>query len=429
MRFEFINSNKIWLLIPLVLFLGCQQVEDELPKHWRELENLTVYTPDDNPTLDIQFSRATSFGLSDEVLIGRIGGLAVADDGRIFIGDAAEFVVHVYSPDGSYVTSIGREGRGPGEFISPPNPVSVKSNRLYIHDVMQFRVSVYSTDTFELLRTIDLNVKNQEDIEELEGFYVKSIYFINDTKFLAAFGIQNPIPVKSSSELEERQITKYYLTDDEGRILPDKIFELCGIGITLTATVNGEFRALALPLAGHPMNLITFSRDVKQIYHSPSSQEFLIKVYEPGGRYVRAFYYPVKKRPFSRKDALRLIKAKVSTYQNLLGREVDEQVIDYWTSVVQNAPGSDFPVTWPILKSMRTLVENQLWVSTFTENLEEDQYWILDESGKLLARFLWPRDKLIALVKNGYLYTQETDTETGLPYITKYRIEMKELEM
>lgn len=429
MCFKFIDSNKIWLLIPLILFSCCRQDGDELPKYIQELEKLTVHPPDAKPSMDIQFFMEASVGLSGEALIGRIGGLAVADDGRLFIGDAAKFVIHAFSPDGSYLTSFGRKGRGPGEFISPPNPVLAESKRLYIQDLMQFRVNVYSSETFELLQTINLNPTNQKSIEELEGFYIKSISFINKKKFLAAFGVRNPIPATSVSELEERQITKYFLLNQEGNILSEKFFELRNAGITLTATVNGNFGAMPLPLAGQPMNLITFSRDLEQIYYSPSSQELFIKVYEPGGRYVRAFYYPVQKRSFSREDALRLVKAKVISYHTLFGMGVDEQVIEYWTSIIRNAPSSNFPETWPILKSIRTLVENQLWISTFTDNLDEDEYWILDEYGKLLARFSWPRNKLIVLVKSDYLYTQETDSETGLPYIGKYRIEMKELEM
>ncbi|MBP3193345.1 hypothetical protein [Natronogracilivirga saccharolytica] len=39
------------------------------------------------------------------------------------------------------------------------------------------------------------------------------------------------------------------------------------------------------------------------------------------------------------------------------------------------------------------------------------------------SRFEWPRDESIEVVKNGYIYTLQTDEETGLQQINRYRFE------
>lgn len=42
--------------------------------------------------------------------------LALADDGTLYVAEQSPAIVNVYSPDGRYLRSIGREGAGPGEF-------------------------------------------------------------------------------------------------------------------------------------------------------------------------------------------------------------------------------------------------------------------------------------------------------------------------
>ena len=46
--------------------------------------------------------------------------VAVAPDGRIFVSDGyGGFLIHVYAPDGSWITSFGGPGTGPGQFNCP----------------------------------------------------------------------------------------------------------------------------------------------------------------------------------------------------------------------------------------------------------------------------------------------------------------------
>ncbi|MCC5906914.1 MAG: hypothetical protein JJU13_11940 [Balneolaceae bacterium] len=48
-------------------------------------------------------------------------------------------------------------------------------------------------------------------------------------------------------------------------------------------------------------------------------------------------------------------------------------------------------------------------------------------SRELITWFEWPRDEPIEIIKNGYLYTRETDEETGLQQVVRYRIVMEEV--
>ncbi len=52
----------------------------------------------------------------EEVLFGVISKLIEVESGDVFLLDGQLSEIHVYSPDGEYQRTIGREGEGPGEF-------------------------------------------------------------------------------------------------------------------------------------------------------------------------------------------------------------------------------------------------------------------------------------------------------------------------
>lgn len=78
-----------------------------------------------------------------------ISGIAVADDGRMFVGQPLEHTVRVYSPAGSFLRRIGREGGGPGE-MRGVDGVGWVGNALYVLD---WRLGRQPHNNPELLHT------------------------------------------------------------------------------------------------------------------------------------------------------------------------------------------------------------------------------------------------------------------------------------
>jgi len=78
---------------------------------------------------------------------------------------------------------------------------------------------------------------------------------------------------------------------------------------------------------------------------------------------------------------------------------------------------------------MRIDDENRVWAAVPMDQQREIlEWWILDESGELLAKLQRPLLKTIFDIKNGYLYGKEVDEETGAEYVVKYRMEFREAE-
>jgi DNA-binding beta-propeller fold protein YncE len=64
--------------------------------------------------------------------------------GVIYVSDIADARVWVFGPDGRSLRSIGRKGRGPGEFESPTGVAIGPDGNLYVRDGA--RVSQFGID-------------------------------------------------------------------------------------------------------------------------------------------------------------------------------------------------------------------------------------------------------------------------------------------
>jgi hypothetical protein len=83
----------------------------------------------------------------DEVyMFGQLRALAVGDDGTIFALDGQIPAVRVYDADGTYRTTLGRSGGGPGEFGRPDGLVMFSDGRLAVRDVGNARFQLFGPD-------------------------------------------------------------------------------------------------------------------------------------------------------------------------------------------------------------------------------------------------------------------------------------------
>ena len=82
----------------------------------------------------------------DEVLFGVLSQITTDADGNIYALDAQLNEVMVFSPDGEYLESIGREGEGPGEFRRPSDLFLTPDGNLAVLQRMPGKIVLLSTD-------------------------------------------------------------------------------------------------------------------------------------------------------------------------------------------------------------------------------------------------------------------------------------------
>ncbi len=116
-------------------------------KGTREIRDGVVYVSNPaepmNGTVEYELRelwRLESETADGEVVFGVVEDVAEDPEGNVYILDSQLKTVHVVSPEGQYLRSIGREGEGPGEFSNPVQLIYGPQAELRIVDLADARV-------------------------------------------------------------------------------------------------------------------------------------------------------------------------------------------------------------------------------------------------------------------------------------------------
>lgn len=115
---------------------------------WREGDAWRVTSP--------RLRIGSADGAAEEVF-GSVSGLAVAQNGRIYIADGQANEIRVFTPAGKPLTRFGRQGEGPGEFRAVDGIAIFPDGRIAVRDPRIFRLSMFHGDgrflsSFPLMR-------------------------------------------------------------------------------------------------------------------------------------------------------------------------------------------------------------------------------------------------------------------------------------
>lgn len=81
------------------------------------------------------------------------------------------------------------------------------------------------------------------------------------------------------------------------------------------------------------------------------------------------------------------------------------------------------PDYWPVLEGLIADDENRIWINTVTDEESPQKWYVAESNGEFIGSFSWPRESTIHLVKNGFLYAVENNTD-GVMQLIRYRIEI-----
>lgn len=107
--------------------------------------------------ITVSFVEEFTIGTNDEeVILGSPIIVKTNSDGEIFISDAQKKSIMRLSSNGEYISEIGREGKGPGEFTFAPSFDIDSENQIHTLDQSNDRATIFSVDG-EVLSTISPN--------------------------------------------------------------------------------------------------------------------------------------------------------------------------------------------------------------------------------------------------------------------------------
>lgn len=412
--------SDLFILLILLSLTNCSPPEAEIPEHLNDLEKLVVIQQNSKPASSIELiqeavindENATKTWFKDITSggfpfggVGWIAGLEVDDSGRIYVGNQPEKTIQVFDSTGSYLTSLGSEGNGPGEF-NGISDMNIQPNQLYAFDIFQFRTTFFSLDSLKVDEVKKAYLSRAPDVEELTGWLSNGYKLIDDERFLVRYMDEYPNANVGTPKynLDKPRPGRYYIVDREGKVLSKMLFELKDKKI-ITADVGERhlWHIAPVPFLNQP--LISISSDGHIL--SANSEESLVKMYAPNGDYLRAFYIPMEKKSLLRDELIELYGE---------GDEENENLLIH----------AELPEKWPALGDIIMDDENRLWVSTIPDSEDLTYEWrVLQDTGELLATFRWPGNRSIEKIKDGYLYALETEESTGLQTIVKYRVEIE----
>lgn len=403
------NSRECVIIFFVVSMFGCsasqtKTTKQNIPSYISKLGNLTVYS---------------SLGIVDTVQLIKIRNfekhyslpfgtapITVGELNRVFLLNKQKLAIDVYDSVGKFITRIGRKGRGPGEFHEI-KWMQILGDYLYIYDGILKQFQIYSLNTLSYVSTVQTIPKNLNIFSKLHYTYRNPIYVISDSTFLYQFTDRSKLynNVNSNkSTIEANYSLNYFRMNHHGFLIPDTVLHQKGLR-WISTHINGMGVFIYYPFARKALMAISENRHL----FAARTQDFLIKVYNLKGEYLRAFYYPYQ---------------RVSLTPNQIDSITRGE--DFIKKAMQEAIDKvNVPDDWPALHSMRLDDTNRLWVSTIVENQGVYQWWVLNKKGKLLARFRWPRTKPIVAIRNGYLYADKINHKMDTYEVVKYKIEFK----
>jgi len=384
----------------------------EIPPNIQEIENLTIFPGDSEPTHTIELIPEQVFGEDKESNLFWIHKSVEDEKGRLIIWGLDSNRgrgVYVYNADGSYKTQLGRQGRGPGEYGSILD-IYAKAGMVFVSDFTSMRLNEYSTNDYSIERSIKFE---QWDI--FNGLSFKRMIIPrNDGNYLLAFS-------NESQKLGQLEVI-YKVMDSEGNSVGVKPV-VTPSGFAINTEFKSQIPKPSLPLEFMGSTVTSLSKD--DVLYAASTNKFLVKKYDAHGVYQSAFYYPVVGPPF---DLDKYLKDKPFTPK---ARQIRSALNDM---------NEEFPKTFPIIDQVIADDENRIWVSIPAgPESESYQWWVLRESGELVAKLLLSRIQQIYDIKNGYLYarkdngkkpgylyTEDGNDEADAEYVVKYRMEWTE---
>lgn len=210
-------------VILILAFWGCVEKEESNQTEIREIQIDTLYT-------------FTSF---EEHNIAQPSQVEVLENGNIAIVDFGQHKVNILQTDGELVTSFGREGRGPGEFIQIGNLFNT-GDVVHVIDINQSVISKFDLDgNFLTSHTF----KSEAILKEVAA--------INHNQYaIASGGAENALLSITNFNTDS---TFYFGNPKE------EIMEIVDFQASLNQLKNGE-------IPGFFKNLVTLRSDGEHIY-------------------------------------------------------------------------------------------------------------------------------------------------------------------
>lgn len=401
------NIHTVTLIAIMLFIFSCmndsQTVQNEyiLPDHIQELENLNIISTEHQVPDTVELYREVVFESSEDVFLdGYINRIAIDEKERVYVGASrmGQASVYAFRPNGKFITKIGRYGRGPGEFENIRS-MDIANNKLFLFCSSLQKVSVYSIEDFSHIRDMVIRNENENHSDSLINSLRVDRLFVTDDETV----IVRLKALAIYSDADER-VMIYRKLKNDGSLESENLLKKERFKLYFPVN-EGTDVPFTMPFTRSSM--VSMTNDGH--FFTNQTEEFLIKEYDSEGIYLRAFYYPLLNAPLNMRDF------------DL--RKERQRAIDQY----------EMPDSWPVVHTLEMDNEGRMWIATISENDSTFQWHLLNQQGKILARFQLPGKRAsrnamsepLIRIHNNYFYTREVYQKDGIDRIVKHRIEFR----
>lgn len=339
-------------------------------------------------------------------LFGSVSGLAVDMVGRVYVSDADQAHVAVFSTDGKPLITIGRRGKGPGEFESPTGPVIGTDGALYVRNMSAVSRFVADAKTGQLSRF------DRAFAGPWMAPWMSKLATVIDKSGRLHF------PLEWGSQVDGLTHFAYVRYTLDGR-------KLDSIGVPMQPTARSNWASVQIGqgrgrmveginvVPFHPIPVFAVSAS-GTILSSPSDR-YLVRETDAAQRAVREITRAIPAPtipPAERADSARALARRLDSLRVPIAevRGVSEEV-----------KARRLPEVYPIFRSLTSAPDGTIWVRRWSAASQRGTSWfdVLSDDGRYLRTVVVPADCTTLpapVVRNGVFacvqLAADTDEET-----------------
>lgn len=341
-----------------------------------------------------------------------IAGVAVDDEGRVFVLDAQEREVRAYDSAGILLHRFGSEGEGPGEFRTS-NAIGVLGDTVWVADALAGRITLFDP-TGSVLAT---RTPGTPQIESSTG----SLLLYRPQRLMPGGRIQ-ATSMGVGGERDGLNAVPELVIDAEGTVLDTLWVETYSQSDSDTRITVGSVE-LPIPslqddsdmyVAGGEFGHYVIERPV-----AASAERGTFRVLRIGPEGDTTFHrsFPYEPVPYS--DPRERIEELAGDLTAMLGSMVDvdrDRVAQTLRSSVE-VPEYHVPVS-----AAHRAEDGSLWLRRERTAAPAHEWLLLDPDGTLRGRTELPAGAMVRSADGDVLWAAVSD-ELGVPWLVRYRLE------
>ncbi len=376
---------------------GEDPLNNQSPEEVKIISNPKTPSPKDGIKIRIVFEEELSIGVEEGDENYMFGGRVyfnTDDEGNIYVNDWDRKRIQKFDPQGQYLLTIGRRGRGPGEFVNAWNPRFDKDGNLYVFDLSNRRISFFTPEG-EYLRQISLP-------QGMSIHYIISngLYFSAQSRILSDSDVFSYTYTYGLFDKDLNQLAEVHSQATESK---------------RDTRSRAHYVANIYSRDAYDPEL-TFLMSKNEFIYLGYSEKYEIKIFNPEGRLVKIIqreYEPIK---IGKKHKENFIKYLEDEYFRITPR--DQSIKKDIIRLLK------YPKYLPAYQTF-TLMENG-WLFVVVDSGEEDAKLIdlFDQDGKYIAQFTTSVSTDRLIFKNAKAYA--IDTVNDYRYVKRYRYEIQE---